>query len=218
MTRIAAVTFVILSIGITRAEPPGLTAPVAEPGLAAPGLAVPELPAKRLARKNPRTAMLLSLGVTLAGPILFGAGLAQSNTTGDPTWLNVLGTAGVAAFVVGPSVGRIYAGRDGWNLGLKLRVGSLAPLALSLFTTALCAVAADGGGDSGTPGICYVALGSFVAGASMYVAGASYEIATSGRAVERYNRDAGLDARLSFAPIKTPDGGLAPGLALGGRF
>jgi hypothetical protein len=174
-----------------------------------------------LARKHRRTAIGLSLGTTFGGLAVAAVGYGAFSvfaTSGERGFGRdalgstgmVLMTAGGVAFVVGPSLGHSYVG-DGWNTGLKLRIASLAPLAVAGLALGPCIL-----GDSSSAA-CYVSGGMLAVSIGMYVTGAIYEIATSGRAADRYNRDHGLDASLGVAPIRTRDG-VAPGLAIVGRF
>lgn len=158
----------------------------------------------------------MSLGTSAAGLglVLVGADIgirpqAYPNTRGlEPVFAGV----GGAALLVGPSLGSVYADRF-WNTGFALRIAGLGVGALG-FATALWI--ADRHPNAGTNSPLPI-LSSAVAGV-MYLAGATYEIATTPSAVERYNREHEGAATLSLSLIRARDGGVAPGMALSGRF
>jgi hypothetical protein len=215
-TFVAALILFVASIA--SAQPPGLTPPSTTPMSAlADSFAPPPV-----AHKSKSVALWTSLGATVGGAVLLGIGVDSANhNSGSPSAgaYNALAVAGAGAFLVGPSLGRIYARRDGWNTGLKLRLGSVPVLGLGFVTLVACALASEDGGQ-GNSGVCTTAGIALVGGGAMYIGGAAYEIATSGRAVERYNRDQdrGVEARLTLTPLKTRDGGTTPGLAVVGSF
>jgi hypothetical protein len=154
--------------------------------------------------KNPATAVLLSLGVTAGGIGLILVGDSGSNNGG------ALATFGAIAMLVGPTVGHTYAGKT-WNAGLATRLVGLGATYVGIYMaiTDKCAYNSCRSNDNAD----VVLMGGVIT----FIGGSIYEIATAGSAARDYNREHHLDARLTFAPVRSSTGA-APGLALVGRF
>ena len=170
-------------------------------------------PAPTPAPKSPVTALWLSLGTSAAGLglVLVGADAGiRPQAYGQARGIELpLAAVGGAALLVGPSLGSAYAGRF-WNGGTALRLAGVGIGAAGLALAVQPSRGPEGALNVGP----YFLLGG---GAAVYLAGAVYEIATTPRAVRRYNRRT-LELSLSPAPLATPGGRIAPGLALAGRF
>ncbi len=184
-----------MSSSVAHAEPPGLTVPTARP----------------VEHKSKSVAMWFTLGTMTAGTALLALDvpLAQHSTCTDScALLEVIAVTGGAALLVGPSIGHLYAGHL-WNAGLGIRLGGMVSLGIGWLVLMPCM---QPNGPSG--GTC--AMGGTLAtlGALATVAGTVTEVATTPSAVDDYNR---AHATLTLAPIRTQDG-IAPGLALAGRF
>jgi hypothetical protein len=177
----------------------------ADPTLSPPGLT----PARATAdRKNPNTALAISLLTTLGGygMLFLGESMANQGTTGAG-WLAF---TGATLTIVGPTLGHTYAGKT-WNTGLAVRIVGLGAASAGLLAALTCS---DGCNDNSNED---AAIVLFFGGAITYVVGTIYEIATARDAAVRYNRQHGLDATLTVAPIATRDG-ITPGMAVVGRF
>jgi len=180
------------------------TAPIATPGRAMP---------HRTRHKSPTGALVLSLGTTFVagyGLLLAGAVLTDDGNTNNRALEHGVGVAtmlgGVGAFLVGPTVGRIYAGHA-WNGWLGLR---LAGLGFGLLFSAIV-IAADRSQDP-IEVVFPVALGG-----AAYAVGMVGEIASTPSAARKYNRDHALDINLAITPIRG-QAGEVPGLGVVGRF
>lgn len=162
--------------------------------------------------KSPGTALLISLGVTAGGYGLVALADAHHSSSGGS---NPLATVGAIAALVGPSLGHTYAGRT-WNTGLGVRlVGAGSAVLGAVMVVSDSCFLADGPCQSnGNADLGGVLL---VGGGLLYIGGTIYEIATAYSAAEDYNHAHHLDAKLTFAPVRTTTG-TAPGLAFVGRF
>jgi len=171
-------------------------------------------PSMSPAPKRRDTALSLSIGTT-------GAGLALALIAADmgirpQAWPDgvepaqaILATTGGALLLVGPSLGSGYAHRL-WNAGSIVRLSGIGVAALGVGV----ALALESRGEPGTVSpLPYIALAS---GGAIYLGGTVYEIATTPRAVDRYNRDHGIAP--SLTPIRTRDGALAPAIGISGQF
>ncbi|MCA9679968.1 MAG: hypothetical protein H6709_10240 [Kofleriaceae bacterium] len=153
-----------------------------------------------LAPKEDGTALGLSVAGTIAGPLLFGAGMVAAGQKSDGLAIGMYWT-GTAALLLGPSAGHWYAGHY-LTPGLGLRVGGAA--------VAVVGVAAGFGAcfdqecDRGP----YVA--AMVLGTGAYVADVVWDLATTGDAVDAWNREHGLDVGLAPIVIGSA-GGRRPG-------
>ena len=167
----------------------------------------------RAPQRDRSTALWMSLSTTLGGLglVLVAADVGiRPQAYPNEQWLQPpLVAIGSAALLVGPSLGSAYAGRF-WNGGTGMRLAGLA-IAGAGFAEGL---ASRGEGASVDPGP-YLML---AAGGFLYLVGATYEIATTPRAVDLYNREHGVSAQLSLAPIRARDGSIAPGVSLSGQF
>jgi hypothetical protein len=219
--RSAAVLVLVISIaGVARAQdassavaqptaqdPVAVPPPAADPTLSPPGLT----PARPIAeRKNPNTALAISLLTTLGGygMLFLGESMANQGTTGAG-WLAF---TGATLTLVGPTLCHTYAGKT-WNTGLAVRIVGLGVVSTAFVVALSCS---DGCNDNGSTTV-DAALALALAGSITYVVGTIYEIATARDAAVRYNRQHGLDATLTVAPIATRDG-ITPGMAVVGRF
>lgn len=160
-------------------------------------------------QKDPWTALELSAGVTLGGlatatliaPIAWSEGAPGSIVGG----LVVVGAAG---FLVGPTVGHLYAG-EGWNAWTTVRASAFAAPLVGL---AADAVLGNHGGRDFAPSA-GIALG-VIGGALLYTVGMIGETASAPFAASDYNA---RRVTLSIAPIQTRTG-MTTGLGLAGTF
>lgn len=182
------------------------------PGQVAP-VAAPAGPAPTADAKAPGTALGLSLGATLAGAVLFTAGVASHD--------GALAAAGGLGLYVGPLAGHWYAHRfDG--LGLAFRAlssfGMLTAFVVLANSHAECFDQADPQCqqdiDAANRG---ATIGYTVAVASIgaWLASSIYDIATAPRAARQWN-----DAHhVQLAPTAIRSAGrYVPAIALGMRF
>ncbi|HUS29885.1 MAG TPA: hypothetical protein VMZ53_15375 [Kofleriaceae bacterium] len=178
--------------GWNQFSPPGLTPPTVQLS-----------PTPGGPRKDPSTAVLLSLGITTASYItLFAAE--------DHEGLQLLAFAGT---YFGPSTGQWYAGQVG-GLGLGLRAAGfvLALYGISqLLSEDDCEYDYDCSDSSADTG----AL-AFWGGAGLWVGSTVYDIVLARRAAESWN----ARHSVAIAPMVTADAGgnRTPGLVLTGRF
>jgi len=156
--------------------------------------------------KSRATAYWLALGTTLAGTSLLASGLVIAPFAhAGPLATDTIVGLGVAAIAIGPSLGSLYAHQP-WNSGLGMRLGGLAAFGIGGALELACSNARGDACDVG--GRTFMALGAIT-----YVVGSIYEIATSGRAVDRYNREHAL----AVTVLRGSDG-TGAGLAIRGRF
>lgn len=171
---------------------------------------MPDLdPEPKALLKDPSTALWLSLGVTLGGCGLIFTGAEVGHEAGGS-----IAIVGGIATVFGPTLGHTYAGTS-WNPGVAVRLAAFGAVVGGLAIVAgTCRVSGSTqcNSDAETLGI-VLAYGGLAA----YVGGSIYEIATAPGAAREYNRRHLLEMRLRLAPVSARDG-LAPGLALAGRF
>jgi hypothetical protein len=158
-------------------------------------------------------AVGVSLGVTAAGLgfefVAADVGIRpQAYPDNTPALQPILATVGGALLLVGPSLGRaIYAPHSLWNKWLAMRLVGIGIAGIGVATTVILA---DQGSSGWIPGIIGGAI--VIAGAGLYIGGATVEIVTTPAAVRREG------ATVSIAPIRGPGGSLAPGLVVAGRF
>jgi hypothetical protein len=153
--------------------------------------------------KSPSTALALSLGITGGGVALaFAAGEVDGDAQSSLGWIGSLMIA------IGPTTGHIYAD-NGWNTGLKWRLGSLA-VGTGALVGALVACPPFSGdcNESGAEALLVVFLGAGVT----YIGATAYEIGTAPSAAHKYNSRG--QPNVSIAPIV----GREPGVAVIGRF
>ncbi|HTL38095.1 MAG TPA: hypothetical protein VL326_33425 [Kofleriaceae bacterium] len=182
----------------------------AQPSLSPPGMTpvltpptVQLTPAPTAERKDPTTAVLLSVGITTAGYI---AMFKSDNES--------LQLAGFFGTYLGPSTGQWYAGQIG-GLGLGLRAVGFVSMVYG-FAQVLesecdyeyddCSDTSDG--DAG-------AL-LMVGGAGLWIGSTIYDVVLAKRAADSWN----ARHNVTIAPTMTADisGQRSPGLAFTGRF
>jgi hypothetical protein len=191
--------------GLTQPGPPGLTPPTYE--LASPAPTGP--------RKDPSTAVLLSLGITTASYVTLFAAADGNNEE--------LVLAAFVGTYLGPSTGQWYAGKTG-GLGLGLRAAGFvsAVYGFSLimsaddhdclgYDDAECAEIDDESDSLGTRGAIF-----FWGGAALWFGSSIYDIVLAKRAADSWN----ARHNVGVAPMVARDasGSRTPGLVLTGRF
>ncbi len=183
-------------------DPSTLYAP---PPVSAP-VDVDLLPSEIIEVKSPGTALALSLGVTAGGLALAWAAEGASGDQADS-----LATLGSIAFLVGPTVGHIYAGNT-WNTGLKWRLASVGVmLGGAMYAFSQCGLLEDctaEQNDRADVGVA-IAIGGFIS----FGAATVYEVATAGSSAREYNVEYSR-RRLQIAPMA----GGSPGLSIAGTF
>jgi hypothetical protein len=189
-SRIAAMRFLV----------PLLIAATAAPAHAQPADASDE--------KSPALALALSLLGT-------GAGVAALFAASDVDDGEVVGALGVAALVVGPSLGHLYAGEPGRavrHAGVRLGALAIMGAGLAMVLSSPCAF----GSENECPETREDAgVGIFFAGALLGAGSAVYSIIDAPLAASRTNRAALVVAP---APIVGPDRSTTLGLTLAGSF
>jgi hypothetical protein len=219
---LSSVIVTLAASGVAAAEPAGFgvdpspaqlgpSLPAAEPTLMPPAYVAPmpvpaPAPVREGAEVSPGTALLLSVGGTVASYALMGAGRVSGVAVG----IGALGT------VIMPSVGRWYAHSAAWGgltaraLGLGAAAGGLA-LAFDscpLFSDQAC-------NRNGT------GLGALlvVSGGIAFVAGTLYDFVKAPQDANDYNAHL---HNVALVPLVQPDrtaaNGSSYGLALAGRF
>jgi hypothetical protein len=163
------------------------------------------------APSSPGAAVGVSLGVTAAGLglVFVGADAAIRPQAYGSIQSVVEGVAvgvGSAALLVGPSLGRAFYAHSLWSTGLALRLIGVGVGGAGV-AAALAMNSSWGGLFVG--GIFEIVAGGF------FITGATIEIATTPAAVRRHNATL---LTIAPAPIRGPEGSLAPGLVLAGRF
>jgi hypothetical protein len=155
--------------------------------------------------KSPGTALGLSLGITGGGVLLSVIAAGDSVDRGAQT---ALGLTGAAMIALGPTSGHIYAG-NGWNTGLKWRLGSLGvATAAAAGALAACPPFSRCENEGLAAAMALVSVGAGVT----YLGATLYEIGTAGRSARTYNET--HQVSLGVAPVV----GREPGLAVVGRF
>ena len=161
--------------------------------------------------KSPVVSVVLPIAVMVAGISLLPIVDQQEFEArgGAKTAWNALGWTGIAAFVVGPSLGQIYAGNP-WNTGLKIRLLGAATMATGV------TIAATGPHSGAATLTARDGVGLLIAllGAIPYVGGSLYEIGTSPRAVHAHNER----ARRTPMTVIPAIGGATLGVTLVGAF
>jgi hypothetical protein len=198
----ALASYAIVFASSTASAQPSLSPPGMTPALTPPTVQL--TPAPTADRKDPSTAVLLSLGITTASYItLFAA---------DNDDLQLAGFIGT---YLGPSTGQWYAGQVG-GLGLGLRAAGfvMGVYGISQMLESECddidgdCSGADAAGERG-------AL-FFWGGAGLWVGSTIYDIVLAKRAADSWN----VRHNVNLAPTMSADisGHHAPGLAFTGRF
>lgn len=152
--------------------------------------------------KSEDTGLGYSLATTAVGATLIAAGATFSGTGTAPELGAGMLVAGSVGFLVGPTLGHIYAG-DAWNAGLAIRLGGLTLASAA----AMIAVRDHHGPIPGGRGTVFTAT---AAGLLLFT-GTLVEVSTVPSAVRSAN------ARLSVAPVATTSG-MTPGAFLVGEF
>jgi hypothetical protein len=183
-------------------------------------LATTSVAAADPAPKDPQTALWLSLATSAAGLglefVAADAGIRPQAYGGNHNWIEpTAGGVGAAALIVGPSLGRIYGDAPLWNKGTTVRL-----VGLGIATTGVVAAFWLGRHDTSETGNGPILIGGGLLGlgGAVYLAGATYEVVTTARAVERAGRTRGFEAQLTLAPMRSRDGGVVPAAAIVGRF
>jgi hypothetical protein len=153
--------------------------------------------------KSPGTALLLSLGGTVASLALMGVAEGAQN--------DGIGAVGGIGVWVAPSFGHWYSGKL-WTDGLTLRFAGAGAIIVGAVLLIGDCINDEVGCDDETPAFVLI-----VGGAGAFVAGGIYDIATAPGAAHRHNER--LRARASYgwavAPMVTRD---RAGLVVGGSF
>ena len=175
---------------------------VAAPAFAqAPGEVAPIAPSPAPARKDPSTALALSLGFTAIGTTMLLIGSSSQSQTADDI-------GGVMLFF-GPSTGHWYAGEIG-GVGLGLRAGAVLGAGAAI-TLAFQEDGCDGPCSSNDGLITALLLAS----AGAWIGSTIYDIATAPSAARSWNRAHGV----AFGPTAMLSAGRSvPGVAVGLRF
>jgi hypothetical protein len=191
--------------------------PSGEPVYAAPPpVEVEPLPSEIIEVKSPNTALALSLGFTAGGLGLVVLGSKMQDGAREDTG-DSLASLGSVAFLVGPTIGHIYA-RNPWNTGLKWRLGSLGVsfvgLAYALNQCGIFDECSQAENDRADVGAAFA-----VGGLISYFGATIYEVATAPSSARAYNREYARD-HLKMRPRMqvVPMAGRAPGLSLAGTF
>ncbi len=197
----------------TYAPPPGpAPQPAPYPGSYGgyqPAYAQPPVqPQLDLELKSPGTAMLWSVGTTVAGIVAIGAAFDQ-----ESEGLLLLG-AGLT--LVGPSAGHIYAGEGSHALkGTLLRAGGIVVFTLgAVANSSNDCYDAYSCNDSANDGETAMWIGGLI-----FVGSALYDFYDSGRAATRYNEKR-RRAAYQFSPtmMSKAGGGVTPGVGVTGTF
>ena len=178
------------SVGVAAAQSPG-----------ASGDLLPRAPEARADEVNPGTAVLLSLGGTVASYTLMVVG--AEHDSGGTTAIGALGT------LIMPSVGRWYAHSSGFG-GLAIR-GAGAALGVAGFSMALDSCGFFSDGDCERSGL-NLGAALVILGGVAYLGGTIYDIVEVPQEAHEHN------ARLHdvmLVPVVQHHGG---GVALAARF
>jgi hypothetical protein len=175
--------------------------------------------------KSPRTALWLSLATSAAGLglefVSADAGIRPQAYGGNHNWVEPTACGvGAGALIVGPSLGRIYGDAPLWNKGTTWRLIGLGIAATGVGAALALGYSQRNSTSDGPVNTGPVVVGgaALAVGGGLYIAGASYEIATTPSAVERANHTRGFEAQLTLAPLRSRDGGVVPAAAIVGRF
>jgi hypothetical protein len=166
-------------------------------------------PAPRSDEKSLSTAMEWSLGVTTIG--VAGLAATAAMTTSSAGARSAMFSFGGLGLLVGPSLGRMYAG-TWFSGGEVVRAVGLTVIVMGEAIATSCLGTPHGTCNSATPRF---DAGPIAAGGAVMLFGALFDLGAIPGDVARHNRE--LDLSLHPAPILTSRG-TAPGLALSGRF
>jgi len=192
---LAAIVVTVLSGAVTAHAQPSMTPlqPLEQPQPA------PRLPAA----KDETAATALALGATALGYILVFTGIRDENPTA--------GWSGILLTVIGPSAGHVYAGENAHAGELSLiRAGGLMTMVLGFASTdsGKCVEGGCSSSSSGSPVL--IALG-----AGVFLGATIYDLYDAHRAAARTNAREWL---VTPTMMQATGGGVAPALALAGRF
>jgi hypothetical protein len=195
-TKLVALTVALTAAAtsVAHAQAPGETTPMSFDAPVSPDAGP----------KDPNTALMLSLGGTLASHAIMFAGLAANN--GDL----VLG--GLATGFFAPSFGEWYAGKP-LTAGMGIRAASALVTVAGVAQGLKCLdfESSDTRCDSGD------SAGVLIAGGLIgYAAGSVYDIATAPSAAREYNQKHAV--RLQPAMLRMPSGSTTMGVGIGGTF
>ncbi len=231
MRVLAAAAFAVAALSSTALAQPGMTQPTYGPthgpppppapapqgqpyypgyggGYQAPYAQPPQQPMLDLELKSPGTAMLWSVGTTLAGIAMVGAAFDERSEG--------LLLIGAGLTLVGPSAGHIYAGEGSHALKASLlRAGGVLVFALGAAEYGsyecydyYCEERGSSGGEA-----------AMWIGGLLVVGSALYDFYDASRAVHRYN-DRKRKAAYQFSPtmMSKAGGGFTPGVGVTGSF
>jgi hypothetical protein len=160
-------------------------------------------PAPGQEKKSLDTAMEWSVGVTIVGVAGLTASAAMtSSTAGARSAMFAFGGLGL---LVGPSIGRMYAG-TWFSGGEVVRAVGLTAIVMGEAIEQMCT-----GPQHKCDSSPRFDAGPIAAGGAVMLLGALFDLGATPGDVEQHN------AHLIPAPLQTP-GGTAPGFALAGRF
>ncbi|NVB83666.1 MAG: hypothetical protein HOV81_35155 [Kofleriaceae bacterium] len=196
-------------------RPPSREPVYAAPPPVAQPVEVDPLPSEIIEVKSPGKALALSLGVTAGGLglMVLGSSLDHGSEKDGETFA----TLGSLAFLIGPTVGHVYAGNT-WNTGLKWRLASLGISVGGLvYALSQCGILDDctdeemNGADVGAA----VAVGGMIS----FFGATIYEVATAPSSARQYNLEY-TRYRMNVRPHMqiVPMAGRAPGFSLAGTF
>jgi hypothetical protein len=202
--RLLVVLSVVFASSIAHAQP-GMTPPISPPAMTP---AQPKQPEGD--RKDPSIAVLLSLGVPVAGAIMLGA--ADNDTA------KLIGFGGL---LFGPSTGRWYAGEAGGGT-LALRTLGGVSMVVGLVSVIAAAESDCDFYDDGCPAARDEAdamerrgMVLFFGGAGLWVGTSIADIVFAKRAADSWNKRHSV----SLTPGYVGTGGTrTPGVVLTGRF
>jgi hypothetical protein len=194
MRIVLLVVFVVLSGALTAHAQPGMT-PI-QP------FEQPQPAPQRVTVKDETAATAAAIGATALGYVLVFTGIRDSNPTA--------GWSGIALTVIGPSAGHIYAGENAHAGELSLiRAGGLMTMVLG-FASSDSGKCVEGGCSSSSGSPVLIALG-----AGVFLGATIYDLFDAHRAAARTNAREWL---VTPTVMAAGSGGLAPALALAGRF
>lgn len=163
--------------------------------------------------KDPGVAIGMSLGGTLGSVGLIALGAALPDKAGGPA----VAVVGALSLLVTPSLGEFYSGQY-LTAGMGMRAGGVLAFGVGAAEALsnLCFDFSDDGHDSCSDrGTDVFAIAMLGLGATSFIAGTIYDIATAGDAAERYNNK----HNLAFAPtVIQSKSGATTGFALSGTF
>ena len=169
----------------------------------------PDDPPSSQDEKSLSTAMEWSVGVTTIG--VAGLAATATMTHASPGARSAMFSFGAMGLLVGPSIGRMYAG-TWFSGGEVVRAVGLTVMVMGEAIASSCLGAPHGSCNSATPRF---DAGPIAAGGAVMLLGALFDLGAIPEDIERRNRELGLS--LHPMPIVTPQG-TTPGFAVSGRF